>query len=163
MIKLGILFWSIVTLNVQAEGDIMHQKKVIGATATFTINQKVTFKARIDTGAATTSINTTHIEVENSSPNKKENVGKIIHFTIVNANGSEWVTSSVITKATKIINAQGVEIRYSIPLRLSWNGIDRTVDANLRDRSSMKYKLLIGRDWIAKEVIVDLEFKDDSE
>lgn len=163
MIKHVILFLSLVTLNVQARDDIMHQKKVIGATAIFTVNQKVKFEARIDTGAATTSIHTTHINVENSSPNKKANVGKIIHFTIENANGSEWTASSVITKATKISNAQGDEIRYSIPLRLSWNGIDRTVNANLRDRSSMTYKLLIGRDWIAKEVIVDLEYKDNRE
>jgi len=54
-------------------------------------------------------------------------------------------------------NAQGVETRYQIPLTLRWHGIDKLIRVNLRDRSAMTYKLLIGRDWLMGDFVVDVE------
>ena len=44
-----------------------------------------------------------------------------------------------------------------VELRVGWDTINKTIDVNLRNRSKMKYKLLIGRDWLEREVVVDLE------
>ena len=87
----------------------------------------------------------------------RKNIGKVIYFTLENEEGEQWRTSAIVRDVTRIKNSQGVERRYKVPLRVGWDTINKTIDVNLRDRSKMKYKLLIGRDWLAREVVVDLE------
>lgn len=137
--------------------EIDHHKKVIGPTADFTVDEQAEFLARIDTGAATTSIHAIDLEVEDAGEDMKDNIDKTIHFTLVNKEGKEWRTSARISEVKQVRNSQGVETRYLVPLRLGWDTINKTVDVNLRDRSSMEYKLLIGRDWMENEVVIDLE------
>ncbi|NRB38070.1 MAG: ATP-dependent zinc protease [Pseudomonadales bacterium] len=155
-----ILVFGLIALNVQALNELVPNKKVIGPTAIFSVYEQAEFEARIDTGAATTSIHAIDIEVEDGSDDMVDNVGKIIHFTIENDQGEQWRTSAKISQTKAVRNSQGVETRYLVPLRLGWNNINKTIDVNLRDRSSMQYKLLIGRDWMAKEVVVDLEHEE---
>lgn len=137
--------------------QIEPHKKVIGQTAHFLIDDKLKILARIDTGAATSSVHAINLEVENDSGDMRKNIGKTIHFTLENEMGERWRASAVIKKVVRVKNSQGVERRYKVPLRLGWNTINKTVIVNLRDRSNMRYKLLIGRDWISNEVVVDLE------
>lgn len=137
--------------------EIERHKKVIGETASFMIDDQAEFMARIDTGAAVTSINAIDMEVEDESEDMNENIGKLVHFTLVNEKGEKWRTSAVIRSVTRIKNSQGVESRYKVPLRVGWDIINKTIDVNLRDRGAMEYKLLIGRDWLEREVVVDLE------
>jgi hypothetical protein len=87
----------------------------------------------------------------------KDDVGKQVNFTIINEKGDQWRMSRRISSVTKVRNSQGVEYRYNVPLRIGWNDINKTVDVNLRDRSRMTYKLLVGRDWMKREVVIDLE------
>lgn len=44
-----------------------------------------------------------------------------------------------------------------VRLPLRWHGITKNEEVNLRDRSAMRYKLLIGRNWLAKDFLVDVE------
>ncbi len=132
-------------------------KKVISPEEFFWIESQAKFAARIDTGAKSTSIHAIDIQVEDAAETMEDNVGKQVNFTIVNEKGEKWAMSRRISSVSQVRNSQGVEYRYNVPLRLGWNKINKTVDVNLRDRSKMKYKLLIGRDWMKREVVIDLE------
>ncbi|RLB68816.1 MAG: hypothetical protein DRH04_06330 [Deltaproteobacteria bacterium] len=141
-----------------AESRPVKAKKTVGATEIIhVVEAKLDFKARIDTGARTTSINAQNIRIENPSPNKKENVGKKISLDVVNGKKEKRHLETTIVGALEVRNAQGVETRYMIPLTLRWRGIDKTIKVNLRDRSAMTYKLLIGRDWLSGDFVVDVD------
>ncbi len=133
-------------------------KTTVGATEIIHIVEvDMDFVTRIDTGARTTSVNALDIKVENPAPKKKDNVGKKISLTLVNGKGAKKRLQTTIVDALQVRNAQGVEVRYMIPLTLRWNGVDKTINVNLRNRSAMTYKLLIGRDWLSKDFIVDVD------
>ena len=65
--------------------------------------------------------------------------------------------TSEIAKVQTVVNAQGREKRYMVWLTLSASGIRKSILVNLRDRSQMKHKLLVGRDWLAEDFLVDVE------
>ena len=154
---LALIVLGLISLPSIALEKIAQHKKVIGPTALYSINEQAEFKARIDTGAATTSIHAVDIEIEDEVEDMQGNIGKTVHFPVENADKKQWRITSKISKVKQVRNSQGIEKRYLVPLRLGWDSINKTVDVNLRDRSKMQYKLLIGRDWMAKEVVVDLE------
>jgi hypothetical protein len=137
--------------------EIEPHKKVIGKVAHFIIDDEANFLARIDTGAATTSVHALDLVVEDEHDEMRKNIGKLIHFVLENEKGERWATSAIIRDVTKVRTSQGVERRYQVPLRVGWDTINKTIDVNLRNRSKMEYKLLVGRDWLAREVVVDLE------
>ena len=136
------------------------QKAVIGETAWITIDGiSVPYLARIDTGARITSIHAVDIEIENGSKLPEENVGRIITFTTADRSGNTTRISAVIKKVSTVKNSQGIEQRYVIELPLSWHHVKKTVAVNLRDRSQMSYKLLIGRNWLSSDFLVDVDIK----
>ncbi|ROS05283.1 hypothetical protein EDC56_0813 [Sinobacterium caligoides] len=134
-------------------------KPVIGSTANFLVDGHTVFRARIDTGASRTSINASDIKVIDGAAKMRDNVGKEVEFTIINAKGKESRQRARIQKVILIKTPQGRESRYLVPLQLTWNGVTSSVDANLRDRSNMNYKLLIGRDWLDSNAVVDVNPK----
>jgi hypothetical protein len=149
-------FLSLLTLF--PEGLEAREKQVVGATEVIrVVDTDLDFVARIDTGARTTSINAQNIEIENPAADKKANCGKKITLEVVNAKGEKCRLESKIVKILEVRNAQGTELRYMIPLTLRWHGQDKKIDVNLRNRSSMTYKLLIGRDWLKGDYVVDVE------
>jgi hypothetical protein len=152
-----VLIAGFVSAPCLALDEIERHKKVIGQTANFVIDDEAEFVARIDTGAETTSVHAVDLEVEQEDADMRENIGKVIYFTLENEEGRQWRTSAIVRNVIRIKNSQGVERRYKVPLRVGWDTINKTIDVNLRDRSRMEYKLLIGRDWLAREVVVDLE------
>jgi len=132
-------------------------KKTVGATEEISlVDAKLAFKARIDTGARTTSIHTTQINIENASKDKKKNVGKNVVIVVENENGKQSRISTTIAMVSEVRNAQGVELRYLVPLTLQLNGDSKLINVNLRNRSTMTYKLLIGRDWLLNDYVVDV-------
>ena len=158
LIRLFSLLCAALLCSACAEQTISTDKKIIGPTADFLIDDVAQFKARIDTGAARTSINAQNIQVMGASDDgMRQDVGKTVTFTLVNGKGESWPVQSVIKDVVKIKNSQGVERRYVVPMRIGWGSINKTIDVNIRDRGAMKYKLLIGRDWLANEVVVDVE------
>ncbi len=141
-----------------ATGPQAPAKITVGATEVIhVVDVQMDFLTRIDTGARTTSIHALDIKIENPAARKKDNVGKKISLTLINGKGEKKLLQTTIVDALQVRNAQGVEIRYMIPLTLRWHGIDKTINVNLRDRSAMTYKLLIGRDWLSKDFIVDVD------
>lgn len=135
---------------------------LIGQTAELKVAEaRLDFHARIDTGASNSSINAFDIKVENGDPNNmKANIGKIVHFTTENERGQQQRLSAKIIHTSTVSNSQGTETRYMVELGVGFAGNIEQIKVNLRDRSHMDYKLLIGRNWLKKgHYLVDVSDK----
>lgn len=137
-------------------------KDIIGETAWITV-EGVPHKylSRIDTGARKTSIHAIDIQVTDGSEKLSDNVGKGITFTSIDGEGKSQKFSTTIIKVSTVKNSQGVEQRYVVELVLGWKDVTKKVEVNLRDRSAMQYKLLIGRNWLSSDFLVDVDRKAD--
>ncbi len=134
------------------------EKTIIGDTAWIQIAQlPFAFLARIDTGARTTSIHAVDIRISNASSVAQENIGKTISFKTANRDGKSQTLTAKIVQVSTIRNSQGTEQRYVIELPLSYKHKQKKVRVNLKDRSGMKYKLLIGRNWLSGDFLVDVD------
>lgn len=133
-------------------------KKLVGAVERIRlIETDMDFQARIDTGARSTSLHAVDQIVQECEQDKQKNIGKFVTFKTRNEQGAEKELRMKITKVTKVSNAQGIEYRYMVKMNLFWNNCHKQIDINLRDRSLMQYKLLIGRDWLHGDYLVDVE------
>ncbi|GLP97894.1 RimK/LysX family protein [Paraferrimonas sedimenticola] len=142
--------------------DTIPHKQIIGPTAILSVSETgMQYDARIDTGAVETSIHAYGLSIENESANKRENVGKTVRFTTENELGERKQMTGVITKTSLIRNSQGSEVRYKVELSVGRKGEERKIGVNLRDRSHMNYKLLIGRDWLSGEYLVDVSLPEE--
>ncbi|MUK49402.1 ATP-dependent zinc protease family protein [Aliivibrio fischeri] len=136
-------------------------KTIVGQIETIHIDELNTdYEARIDTGAATTSIHATNIQIinqEDESDDMRDHLGDTVKFTTYNEDKVATEHTGRIIKVSKIRNAQGVERRYAVRMHLRFNGEEKKVAVNLRDRSKLDYKLLIGRNWLEGDYLVDVE------
>ncbi|MGF1723636.1 ATP-dependent zinc protease family protein [Photobacterium nomapromontoriensis] len=163
-----LLLLSLVNIDVAlADSKCDGGKSIVGQVETIKVYElNMDYLARIDTGAATTSINAKDIKVigdDSDSDNMRDHLGHMVEFTTVNGKGKEAKYKGRIVKVSKIRNAQGVERRYAVKMDLGWNGEHKTVNVNLRDRSKLEYKLLIGRNWLSNDYLVDVDKTDDSD
>ncbi len=141
-----------------AAGATAGEKTVIGKTAWIQVAQlPFSLLARIDTGARTTSIHAVDIQIRRASPVVQENIGKRISFKTANRDGKTQTLVADIVQVSTIRNSQGTEQRYVVELPLSYKHKQKKVRVNLRDRSGMKYKLLIGRNWLSGDFLVDVD------
>lgn len=133
-------------------------KQIIGATATILVEpSRLEFRARVDTGAQTTSIHAEDIELgANGDPR-----GKPISFNLVNRKGQSVRIDTHVARQILVRTSEGSERRYAVPLTLSHNGIARTVLVTLNDRAQMRYRLLLGRNWLSGDYIVDVDINDE--
>ncbi len=146
-----------VMLFITASCSLNTKKQTVGETARILVAEtRNNYLARIDTGARITSIHATNITVKDGLAEKTDNVGKLVSFVTGNENQQQSKVTATIAEVAKVRNAQGVEYRYVVNLNLLWKGDNKTVLVNLRDRSAMTYKLLIGRNWLADDFIVDV-------
>ncbi|QFU22503.1 RimK/LysX family protein [Shewanella eurypsychrophilus] len=140
---------------------VAQDKAMIGPTAVMSVaDTQLSYEARMDTGAVNTSLHAFDLEVEGgSASNMKDNIGKTLHFTTENGSGERQRLSAPIVKTSTVSNSQGRETRYMVNLDIGFHGAERSVMVNLRDRSHMDYKLLIGRNWLKGKYIVDVSEK----
>ena len=132
--------------------------RIAGATEVVQVSEAgLDFIARVDSGSTNTSLHALDLQIEGEAESPGANVGKQIHFRTVNGQGEMRQLDGRIAGVFRVRNAQGTEIRYAVPLHLVWKGSHRRVLVNLRDRSEMDYKLLVGRDWIHGNVLIDVE------
>jgi hypothetical protein len=140
----------LVSINLQA-GSL---KQIVGATEVILIEEaKLKFKARVDTGAKTSSIHAEKIEVDSSGDPQ----GKPISFYLVTKQGQSRMIETHVTSVVKIKTSELSEYRYVVPLLMKWNDSKKTVLVTLNDRKSMKYRLLLGRNWLHGDFIVDVD------
>ena len=139
-------------------GSPCQDKKIIGQECWVHVEGlDLDFLAQVDTGATTTSLHAKDYLIQGESDDPLENVGKTINFLTVSGKGELKRMSAEIAKVQTVVSAQGREKRYMVWLTLSASGVRKSVLVNLRDRSAMKHKLLVGRDWLAKDFLVDVD------
>lgn len=133
------------------------EKRVIGARAPISILETgLLFDTRIDTGAVENSLHAVDLKVENGVEDMEQNVGKMLAFTTENEKGETKRVHARIVETSLIRNAQGSEVRYMVELNVGEPGREYKVKVNLRDRTKMTNKLLIGRNWLQGHYLVDV-------
>lgn len=153
----GIALLSVI-LGCAEKVDYPAEKEVVGETVLIDLPEiSLSILARVDSGASLSSIHAVGISVDGGSDNPKENVGKMVRFTTVNGKGESRRFNTQIVKVSKIRNAQGVEYRYVVEMDVLWRGKTKRITMNLRDRSQLQYKLLMGRNWLQGDYLVDVD------
>lgn len=135
-------------------------KRIIGATAIISeASTGIPFSARIDTGAASCSLHVDKVEVKN--PEERPNTGKPIRFLIKNEKGqSQWIKSTVagvVRVKSSVFKGGEFDRRYKVLLTLQWKDFRKEVLVTLNDRTNMEYPLLIGRNYLRGDFLVDVD------
>ena len=151
-----LLIVIIVVSSCQSEVNNQKSNKlVIGAEEKVELLEaQLTFVGRVDTGAKWSSINATDIVVNNDISDPK---GQPISFRVLSRSAKSQPIQTQIHSVIKIRTSEGSDRRYMVPLTLKWQGITKKVLVNLNDRSRMSYKLLLGRNWLSDDFIVDVD------
>jgi hypothetical protein len=137
-------------------------KHIIGATATITeVSTGIPFSARIDTGAKTCSLHVENIHIEDESPRRLDNIGKPIRFDLIGEDGKSQRVESTIAAAVRVRSSVfkngEFDRRYKVRLTLQWKDFSKEVLVTLNDRTDMDYPLLIGRNFLRGDFLVDVE------
>ena len=133
-------------------------KKTIGATAEVReLSTGLVFLARVDTGASVSSLHCEELVIEDASATASENIGKPVRVRIANKKGeSGWLETEIVDYA-RIRSIDAANYRYFVRLRLSCVGVEREAIVSLSDRDHMKYKLLLGREFLGDRFVVDVD------
>jgi hypothetical protein len=142
-------------------------KRVIGATAMVTeVSTGIRFEARVDTGAESCSLHVEKFEIKKESSTPTKNRGKSIRFLVKNQKGKgEWIETTiadVVLVKSSTLPSGDLERRYKVRLSLRLDGRRKEVLVTLTDRTDMEYPLLIGRNFLRGDFVVDVD-KDNPE
>ena len=143
-----------------AEESSKQKKRIIGATAKILEKESgLIFKARVDTGAKSCSLHVEEMKVVGEVEGWKENIGKVVRFKVRNGSDKTKPIECRIKNFVLIKTSGHVERRYKVPLTLSWNGgaVEKKVLVTLNDRKGMDYPLLLGRNFLSGDFLVDVD------
>lgn len=144
-----------VVVSKVSKRDIYLDKTVLGQAEWLYINKaKKSFRARVDTGAATSSINAVNIQ-------HFERDGKNwVRFNIAHDKDAEAnFIEARIDRYVKILQSSEPgekDRRPVIKLNVRMGGITQQSEFTLTDRQHMDYAVLIGRSFIQDVMIVDV-------
>lgn len=113
---------------------------------------EVVYTARIDSGAAGTSLHATDItRFERDGENW-------VRFTIDNPDGEPITLEREVIRRVRIkqVELDDFERRLVVRMTLSLGSITEQVEMSLTDRSEMEYPVLIGRNFLRNTAIVDV-------
>ncbi len=114
------------------------------------------FRARIDTGATTSSIYAVNVE-------EFERDGKSwVRFVVKNSETKkEYPLERPVARIAKIKKRgeEGFTRRFAVATDLTLGGVTKQVSINLADRTGFEFPLLIGRDFLSGLAIVDVSKK----
>lgn len=130
----------------------------IGATTTVVeVTSGLPFPARVDTGATSCSIHYEALKIKNPSPEPKENVGKPVRILVKSPDGEkEWIKTKIADHVT-VKTSEREDQRYKVPLKLRSQDVEKKVLVTLNDRETMKYPVLIGRNFLKGDFVVDVD------
>lgn len=157
--RTGILLSVLIAVSVfwllSHYGDL--DKKRIGATAEVVeVGSGLVFKARVDTGAAVSSLHCEEFVIENESSTPAENIGKQVRLQLTNDRGVSRSIETKIVDFSRVRSIDSAKHRYYVRLTLSCQGVQRETLVTLNDRSKMSHRLLLGRDFLEGKFLVDL-------
>ncbi len=151
--KLIVLFLGLIlNFSTPVFAQLLKEKVLIGRVEWISIPEiKIKLKARIDTGAKTTSMHAMNIE-------EVEQRGELfVKFQTLDSEGKVVELVRKVGTTQRVSNTAGfVSRRYVIKEKIKMGNIEREVLINLNDRSKMEYKFLIGRNVLLGRFIVDV-------
>jgi len=147
-----------------AKAEPVKAKRIIGAVAKVEEKQSdLMFTARVDTGATTSSIHVEKWKIADQEEKMTKNLGKKIRFQIKNDDGkSKWLERK-IAAISVVKTSEREEMRYKVPLTLTSNGVKKRVLVSLNDRSHMKFPVLLGRNYLEGDFLVDVGLDEEEE
>lgn len=111
-------------------------------------------KAKLDSGAKTSSIHALNIEA--FKKDDKDYVRFDLPLTDKNGKAQHLSLEKPRIRKVKIKNHNGKhDHRYVVKLDMCFNGISYPVQFNLVDRSQFNYNILLGRRFLGKVAIID--------
>jgi hypothetical protein len=144
---LGLLGIGLLAAGWTRRPETLTAKRVIGQTVQVEISEAgLEFLGRVDTGAASTSVHAESVKVE----------GDIASFVLVNRKGGRVSMRAPIVKTAMVHNPEGGEKRIYVDLTICYQGLAKRVRANLNDRSGLTYAVLLGRNWLQDDFLVDV-------
>jgi hypothetical protein len=106
-------------------------------------------KVKVDTGARTSAIHADHIELYDN------NGASYVRFGLSNTIGDDVqkiVCEAPILDQREITSSSGEkEARYVINTQMTLGGITKDIELTLTNRSTMKFKMLLGRTALSKD------------
>ncbi|MEN8141826.1 MAG: RimK/LysX family protein [Thermodesulfobacteriota bacterium] len=151
----------VLLLPTMAWGAGCRGKMIIGETARFLVREAgLSYLARIDTGAEITSLHAEDLKVHSAGRSSRANIGKKISFTTRNGRGDRRRLVAEIVDLALVRNTKGYEERYEVELTLVWQRRARRLRVNLCDRGAMNNRLLIGRNFLSPDCLVDVTKKE---
>ncbi len=111
---------------------------------------RLSVKAKLDTGAKSSSINAPDYRVI------KKNGAKWIHFVLTNHKGKSVQIEAPYIRTVRIRRAGvGLSKRPVIHLKICIGGKEEITEFTLADRTQLNYQILIGRKFLANRILVD--------
>ena len=111
---------------------------------------KQVFKAKLDTGAKTSSIHATQIV------NRTQNGEQWVDFTLTDRYGKSQQYSKAVARQSTIKEHFGEkQIRPVVMMALQLGDSLLSTEVNLVDRSGLNYQLLLGRLFLKDQLVVD--------
>jgi hypothetical protein len=136
---------------VAASAEAAQAKTIIGwAEDAYIYPEAFVVKAKIDTGAAHSSLNAPAIHVY------EHQGARWLRFSLTNRYGETILIQRPVGRIARIKRHHGqIQERPVITLELCISGTRRAVDVNVVDRSGFDYQLLIGRSFLQNDFLVD--------
>lgn len=138
------------------------KKHVIGATAKLMEKQsELIFSARVDSGAKSCSLHIEKYEIVDESEKMADNIGKVVKFQVKNGeNKTHWLESKIAGYVI-IKTSDNRERRYKVPITFRWKNMEKEILVTLNNRDHMEYPLLLGRNFLRGDFLVDVEIDSD--
>ena len=133
--------------------------KIVGETVVVKeVTSGVEFTARVDTGAAVSSVHVDpdDVVIEDESAEPAENVDKTVRLRLDNGEGEDRWIETRIEDYAEVRSANGAEHRYRVILPIQVGDVLKHAVVNLNDRSRMRYRFLLGRDFLEGDFLVDV-------
>lgn len=114
---------------------------------------EIAMLARIDTGATTSGINATNIEAF------ERDGKKWYRFDLPDLNGNLHHLEGAFVRRADVVQSSNVKDTHERPvvlLKLTLGDITKKAEFTLADRSHMNYGLLLGREFMKDDVLVDI-------
>lgn len=143
---------SLLLLCSAAVAEAASAKTVIGRVERLSLpKHELTFEARVDTGAHTSSLHVTNHEITTVGKNK------YIEFDTEDRAGNVYHLKTRVHKESLVRGTTGkAEKRYVIREEVTLGKVTKKININLNDRTSLKYNFLIGRNLLRGDFIVDV-------
>ena len=113
----------------------------------------VTVKAKIDTGARTSSLHAPRLTV--SGPPGDQTVRFLLHPEQRSSANSVWVEAPVLEQRDVRSSNGQVQTRPTIRTRIRLGEVETVVDLTLADRGRMGFRMLLGRTALRRNFLID--------